>query len=149
MEKIAIEMKVGKKISDINCQIINQVLSQGITDLTPFINQVKNNKMSKNIGHNSKHTNQNTSELLKQYIEGIENYNDRIKEMQGSIKEIFDEAKSTGFNPKIMRKIISMRKLDQAKLDEQEYLLETYKEALGMTEPDLFNQPIEEDEKNK
>jgi uncharacterized protein (UPF0335 family) len=69
--------------------------------------------------------------------------------MQGSIKEIFDEAKSTGFNPKIMRKIISMRKLDQAKLDEQEYLLETYKEALGMTEPDLFNQPIEEDEKNK
>ena len=77
--------------------------------------------------------NKNTGELLKKYIEGIEHYEDQKKEISMSIKEIFDEAKSTGFDVKIMRKIISMRKLDKAKLEEQEYLLETYKEALGMS----------------
>ena len=76
--------------------------------------------------------NKNTSELLKKYIQGIENYEDQKKEIASSIKEIFDEAKSAGFDVKTMRKIISMRKIDKAKLDEQEFLLETYKEALGM-----------------
>ncbi len=76
--------------------------------------------------------NKNTSELLKKYIEGVEMYEDQKKEISSSIKEIFDEAKSAGFDVKTMRKIISLRKLDKAKLDEQEFLLETYKEALGM-----------------
>ena len=76
--------------------------------------------------------NKNTAELLKKYIEGVEIYEDQKKELSSSIKEIFDEAKSAGFDVKTIRKIISMRKLDKAKLDEQEYLLETYKEALGM-----------------
>ena len=76
--------------------------------------------------------NKNTSELLKRYIEGVETYEEQKKELSNSIKEIFDEAKSAGFDVKTMRKIISMRKLDKAKLDEQEYLLDTYKEALGM-----------------
>ena len=73
-----------------------------------------------------------TAELLKRYINGIETYEDQKKEIAMSIKEIFDEAKSAGFDVKIMRKIITMRKLDKTKLEEQEYLLETYKEALGM-----------------
>ena len=90
--------------------------------------------------------NKNTSELLKKYIEGVEMYEDQKKNIQESITEIFDEAKSAGFDVKTMRKIISMRKLDKAKLDEQEYLLETYKEALGMTQPDLFNQPAQDNE---
>ncbi|MCE3255828.1 MAG: hypothetical protein K0R25_1322 [Rickettsiaceae bacterium] len=76
--------------------------------------------------------NKNTSELLKKYIEGIEAFEEQKKDLASSIKEVFDEAKSAGFDVKTMRKIISMRKLDKAKLDEQEYLLETYKEALGM-----------------
>jgi uncharacterized protein (UPF0335 family) len=76
--------------------------------------------------------NQNTSELLKKYIEGIETYEDQKKEIAGSIKEIYDEAKSAGFDVKTIRKIISIRKMDKTKLDEQEFLLETYKEALGM-----------------
>ncbi len=77
--------------------------------------------------------NKNTAELLKKYIEGVEMYEDQKKEISGSIKEIFDEAKSAGFDVKTIRKIISMRKLDKAKLDEQEFLLDTYKEALGMS----------------
>ena len=76
--------------------------------------------------------NNNTAELLKKYIEGVETYEDQKKEISSSIKEIFDEAKAAGFDVKTIRKIISMRKLDKAKLDEQEFLLETYKEALGM-----------------
>jgi uncharacterized protein (UPF0335 family) len=80
----------------------------------------------------TKDINKNTAELLKKYIEGVEHYEDQKKEISMSIKEIFDEAKSAGFDVKTIRKIISMRKLDKAKLEEQEFLLETYKEALGM-----------------
>lgn len=76
--------------------------------------------------------NKNTAELLKKYIDGIETYEDQKKEISNSIKEIFDEAKSTGFDVKTMRKIIQLRKLDKSKLEEQEFLLETYMEALGM-----------------
>lgn len=76
--------------------------------------------------------NKNTAELLKKYIDGIETYEDQKKEISNSIKEIFDEAKATGFDVKTMKKIIQLRKLDRAKLEEQEFLLETYMEALGM-----------------
>jgi uncharacterized protein (UPF0335 family) len=76
--------------------------------------------------------NKNTSELLKKYVEGIEMYEDQKKDLSESIKEIFDEANSAGFDVKTIRKIISMRKLEQSKLDEMEFLLDTYKEALGM-----------------
>lgn len=76
--------------------------------------------------------NKNTSELLKKYIEGVETYEDQKKEIAFSIKEIFDEAKSAGFDVKTMRQVIRLRKMDKIKLEEQEFLLETYKEALGM-----------------
>jgi len=48
------------------------------------------------------------------------------------LKEVYDEAKAAGFDTNIIRQIIKIRKMDKTKLDEQEYLLETYKEALGM-----------------
>lgn len=134
---------INRKMSKIDAEIIDECLEQGITDLTPFINQIKNNKMKEKTDQ----LNHNTQGLLKRYIEGIETYEDQKKEISSSIKEIFDEAKAAGFDVKTMRKIISMRKLDQAKLDEQEFLLETYKEALGMTQPDLFiNQPEQDNE---
>lgn len=76
--------------------------------------------------------NKNTSELLKKYIEGVEMYEDQKKDLSESIKEIFDEAKAAGFDIKTIRKIISMRKLNKPELDEQEFLLDSYKEALGM-----------------
>tara|TARA_R110000851_G_C12918656_1_gene550046 strand:+ start:75 stop:320 length:246 start_codon:yes stop_codon:yes gene_type:complete len=76
--------------------------------------------------------NNNTAELLKKYIDAIEMYEGQKKDISESIKEIFDEAKATGFDLQTIRDIIKMRKLDQAKLDEKEFLLDTYKEALGM-----------------
>jgi uncharacterized protein (UPF0335 family) len=76
--------------------------------------------------------NKNTAELLKKYIDAIEMYEGQKKDISESIKEIFDEAKATGFDLPTIRDIIKMRKLEQSKLDEMEYLLDTYKEALGM-----------------
>ena len=76
--------------------------------------------------------NKDAAGLLKRYIDGIEMYEGQKKDISESIKEIFDEAKSAGFDVNIIRKIIAMRKLDKAKLDEMEFLLDTYKEALGM-----------------
>ena len=73
-----------------------------------------------------------TAETLRKYIEAIESYEAQKKDLNESIKEIFDNAKANGFDVKTMRKVIALRKMDKAKLEEQEYLLETYKEALGL-----------------
>lgn len=76
--------------------------------------------------------NKETAEQLKRYIESIESYEAEKKELTERIGEVYDEAKSTGFDVKTMRELIKIRKADQEKLMEAEYLLETYKEALGM-----------------
>ena len=76
--------------------------------------------------------NQETADQLKRYVEGIENYEAEAKEISERKKEVYDEAKSTGFDVATIRHLVKIRKTDQAKLDEAEYLLETYKEALGM-----------------
>lgn len=76
--------------------------------------------------------NKETAEQLKRYIESIENYEAEKKELTERIAEVYDEAKSAGFDVKTMRELIKIRKADQDKLLEAEYLLETYKEALGM-----------------
>ncbi len=76
--------------------------------------------------------NQETADQLKRYVETIENYEAEKKEISERLKEVYDEAKSTGFDLKTIRTLIKIRKADQEKLQEEEYLLETYKEALGM-----------------
>jgi uncharacterized protein (UPF0335 family) len=76
--------------------------------------------------------NQETAEQLRRYVEGIENYEAEKQEISERIKEIYDEAKSTGFDIKTIRTLVKIRKSDESKLEEEEYLLETYKEALGM-----------------
>ena len=48
------------------------------------------------------------------------------------IKETYGDAKSNGFDPKIMRQVIKERKMEKNELDEQETLLTVYKRALGM-----------------
>lgn len=71
-------------------------------------------------------------ERLRQFIEKIERLEDERKALGGDIREVYSEAKGTGFEPKVMRQVIKLRKLDKAALQEQEALLETYKHALGM-----------------
>jgi len=76
--------------------------------------------------------NKETADQLKRYVEGIENYEAEKKEITERIKEVYDEAKASGFDVKTMRKIIKIRKTPKDKLEEEKYLLETYAEAIQL-----------------
>ena len=72
-------------------------------------------------------------EQLKSFIERIERLEEEKRALSGDIKEVYAEAKGTGFEPKVMRQIIKIRKMDKEELDEEESLLDLYKRALGMS----------------
>ena len=65
-------------------------------------------------------------------IERIERLEEEQKALSSDIRDIFAEAKSAGFDVKIMRTIIKLRKMNAADRDEQETLLETYRRALDI-----------------
>jgi uncharacterized protein (UPF0335 family) len=69
---------------------------------------------------------------LKSFVERIERLEEEKQALSGDIKEVYSEAKGAGFDTKIMRQIIRLRKMDKDEIDEQEALLDTYKRALGM-----------------
>jgi uncharacterized protein (UPF0335 family) len=69
---------------------------------------------------------------LKSFIERIERLEEEKRALGEDIKEVYAEAKGTGFEPKIMRQILKIRKMDKDALDEQESLLDIYQRALGM-----------------
>ena len=69
---------------------------------------------------------------LKAIIERIERLEEEKKALAEDIKDIYAEAKGNGFDVKILRKIIAIRKRDQEELDEEETMLEVYLRALGM-----------------
>jgi uncharacterized protein (UPF0335 family) len=71
-------------------------------------------------------------ERLKSFIERVERLEEEKRALAEDIKEVFAEAKGVGFDVKIMRQIIKIRKMDEDDLDEQEALLDTYMRALGM-----------------
>ncbi len=73
-----------------------------------------------------------SSEDLKQFVERIERLEEEKVSIADDIKSVYHESKSKGFDPKIIREVIRMRKLGKEERDEQELLLETYKRALGM-----------------
>ena len=69
---------------------------------------------------------------LKSFIERIERLEEEKNNILVDIKEVYSEAKSSGYDPKIMRKILIMRKMDVDERLEQEALLDTYRNALGI-----------------
>ena len=71
---------------------------------------------------------------LRSFIERIERLEEEKKAIADDVKEIFAEAKGTGFDVKAMRAIVRLRKLDKGDRQEQEYMLDLYKHALGMLE---------------
>lgn len=73
-------------------------------------------------------------DMLKQLIERIERLEDEKREIQDHVKDLYAEAKSKGFEPKIMKQVIKARKMKKEELAEEEALLEIYKRALGLTE---------------
>lgn len=81
------------------------------------------------IGHNSSTF---AADLLRAFIERIERLNEERDTIGADIGDMYAEAKANGFDTKVIRKIISLRKIDLAERQEQETVLELYLVALGM-----------------
>lgn len=74
-----------------------------------------------------------TADELRQFIERYERLEQEKKDIMDHQKEVMAEAKGRGYDVKVMRKIIALRKRDQNDIAEEEAVLEMYKEALGMS----------------
>jgi uncharacterized protein (UPF0335 family) len=70
---------------------------------------------------------------LRAFIERIERLEEEKKALADDIKDVYSEAKGNGFDVKIMRKIVSIRKQDREKRREEEEILDLYLAALGIT----------------
>jgi uncharacterized protein (UPF0335 family) len=76
-----------------------------------------------------------SSNHLRQFIERIERLEEDKSAISEDIREVYAEAKANGFDAKIMRQVIKLRKMDSAERSESEVLLSLYLSALGMAEP--------------
>lgn len=85
------------------------------------------------IGHNAK-TGEVSGSRLKSFIERVERMEQERKTINEDIKDIYSEAKATGFEPKIMRKIVALRKQNLEKRREESEIMELYMSAIGMAE---------------
>lgn len=72
------------------------------------------------------------AEKLRSFVERIERLEEEKKALGDDIRDVFAEAKGGGFDTKVIRQVIRLRKLNSAERQEQETLLEIYKRALGM-----------------
>lgn len=73
-----------------------------------------------------------TAGQLKSIIERVERLEEERRELGADVREIYAEAKGNGYDPKIIRTIIRLRKMNPADRAEQEALLDTYMSAIGM-----------------
>lgn len=71
-------------------------------------------------------------ERLRSVIERIERLEEERKALASDIKDIYSEAKSAGFDVKVIRQLIRIRKQEPAEVEEQETLLDIYRRAIGM-----------------
>ena len=81
--------------------------------------------------------NQNTSKdasQLNTFVDRIERLEEEKKELSADIREVFSEAKGAGFDVKVLRQVLKLRKMDPADRAETEFLRDEYKKLLGMTE---------------
>jgi uncharacterized protein (UPF0335 family) len=74
-----------------------------------------------------------TADELRQFIERFERLEAEKKDIAEQQKEVMAEAKGRGYDVKVMRKVIALRKRDSAEIAEEEAVLDMYKEALGMS----------------
>ena len=72
------------------------------------------------------------ADRLRSLIERIERLEKEKTSIAADIRDIYAEAKSAGFDPKIMKVVIKLRKMNAADRDEQEFLTETYRKALDI-----------------
>ena len=72
------------------------------------------------------------ADRLRSIVERIERLEEERKALGGDIRDIYAEAKSAGFDVKVLRQLIRIRKQEPADVEEQETLLDVYRRALGM-----------------
>lgn len=90
------------------------------------------------IGHNSGDAETSNAvggiaaDRLRSFVERVERLSEEKAALQADIREVFNEAKSAGFDTRTLRKIVAERKLDRSDRQEQEALLDLYRQALGM-----------------
>ena len=72
------------------------------------------------------------ADQLRQYIERIERLEEEKRALMADVRDVYSEAKHSGFDPKTMRQIVKIRAMDSELLAEQDTLLTTYREALGL-----------------
>ena len=72
------------------------------------------------------------ADQLTQFSERIERLEEEKRALMADIRDVYSEAKGTGFEPKIMRQLVKMRAMDRELLQEQDELLETYRAAVGL-----------------
>jgi len=72
------------------------------------------------------------ADALRLFIERIERLEEEKRGISDDVRDVFQEAKGQGYDPKTMKAIIRLRSMDKNALDEADALLETYRAALGM-----------------
>ena len=87
------------------------------------MNEILNNEITES---------KSKDDRLKSFIERIERLEEEKSNILADIKEVYSEARGLGYDPKIMRKVLIIRKMDIDERLEQEALLDTYKNALGI-----------------
>jgi len=90
--------------------------------------------MKSTMGENMADSVTTESGKLNQFIERIERLETEKADLAADIREVFAEAKGQGFDVKVMRQVLRLRKMDPADRAETEYLRDEYKKLLGMTE---------------
>lgn len=84
------------------------------------------------MSENIKDVNGVDSARLLSYLERIERLEEERKALQIDIKEVFEEAKSANFDVKAIKELLKIRKKDKLERQEQEYVVEQYRRALGI-----------------
>ena len=88
--------------------------------------------MAKPIDREQLQTGSESANRLRSLVERIERLEEERKALGSDIKDIYGEAKSAGFDPKVLRQLIRIRKQEAAEVEEQETMLDIYRRALGM-----------------
>jgi uncharacterized protein (UPF0335 family) len=81
------------------------------------------------VGHNSEG---DVNARLRSIVDRIENLAEEIKGLQSDTRDIYAEARSAGFDVKVLRQLIRIRTQEPAEIEEQETLLDVYRRAIGM-----------------
>lgn len=71
-------------------------------------------------------------DILKSYLDRLENLTDNVKAINADIKDVYSEVKSAGFNPKYVKQLLRLRQMDKDEIQEQDEILKIMRKAVGL-----------------